>query len=407
MEYAQTEAGAATPSTGLSAFDGAPASAEPTTPSDDPRGTQGGQMPSGTGTSATSARIAAALSALRDDRTRRSGKLEWSDFYRVVTRRRFTQAEVEELSRKLVSAGIAPVDSRQRKQSTRQRPAHYVHRRHVDVEKLVLADACSTSLLPDDEVLALARRIRYGDAGAREILIESNMRLVVWVARSFYGGGSYTLIDLVQEGMIGLLRAVERFDPARGYKFSTYAVWWIRQAIGRAVANHGRLIRVPAYLATQVNHIRHARRRLAQRLSREPTYDELAAETGLERGQIALLDDVLRSPLSIEAQREDEPRFDLPDREDRDSGDVATMEDLDHSELVDLLRKALARLRGRERDVLRMRFGLDGHQEMTLQAIADVIGVTRERVRQIEGRALERLAIPHNAAGLRRAVTSE
>jgi RNA polymerase nonessential primary-like sigma factor len=243
-------------------------------------------------------------------------------------------------------------------------------------------------LLSGDDELRLAALVRAGDAEARRQMIEANLRLVVAVARN-YVGRSIPLLDLIAEGNLGLMRAVDKFDPQRRLRFSTYAVWWIREAVQHAVMHHGRTVRVPVHVLRELGQVLRARRQLLMRLGRAPTIDELAQAIGRPGAEIAELFCVTEHISSLDAPRSESDDRALIDQlvVDNDATAIGSPAD-DGPSPVDAL---IARLPPRQRDVLERRYGLNDRGVQTLAEIAAEFGLTRERVRQIQGEALTRL----------------
>ena len=246
----------------------------------------------------------------------------------------------------------------------------------------------STKLLSAEEEVHLARRVARGDKRAKDQLTEANLRLVVSIARRYSVPG-VPLADLIQEGNIGLIRAVEKFDPERGFRFSTYATWWIRRAIARAVINQGRTIRIPVYIADTIHKVVRTTNKLRQQLSREPTVEEIAAELQIPAERVQEVLYVASEPLSLEAP--------VGDRESAQLSDflqTATSRSVDMSTSLiqrEQLDAVLSQLTTREREVLQLRYGLNDSPPQTLEEIGYQLSVTRERVRQIELRALKKL----------------
>ncbi len=243
-------------------------------------------------------------------------------------------------------------------------------------------------LLTPAEERELARRKDEGDEEAKKKLIESNLRLVMSITRNYTKAG-VPLLDLIQEGNLGLIRAVEKFDYKLGYKLSTYATWWIRQAVTRALADQGRTIRLPVHVADQVRRLMRARRQLAQKLNREPTQDELAKESGFPEKRVQELLDLVEDPVSLETPVGDGESMyaDLIEDIHSERPDESTSQKLRRTELAE----AMLRLNPRMRRVLSLRFGLDGDPPQTLEEVGSGLGITRERVRQLESRALREL----------------
>jgi RNA polymerase primary sigma factor len=262
---------------------------------------------------------------------------------------------------------------------------------HVPAEdplKLYVRQIGGGALLTREEERELARRKDEGDEAAKRQLIESNLRLVMAITRN-YTRANVPLLDLIQEGNLGLIRAVEKFDYKLGYKLSTYATWWIRQAITRALADQGRTIRLPVHVADQVRRLLRARRQLAQKLNREPTLAELARETQQTEERVRELLELMETPVSLETPVGDGESLygDLIE----DVHSLAPHEQTAEHARGKELAGALDQLNPRMRRVLSLRFGLDGESPQTLEEVGTQLGITRERVRQLETRALREL----------------
>jgi RNA polymerase primary sigma factor len=257
-----------------------------------------------------------------------------------------------------------------------------------DPLKLYVRQIGDGRLLTPVEERELARRKDLGDERAKRRLIECNLRLVMSITRNYTKAG-VPLLDLIQEGNLGLIRAVEKFDYKMGYKLSTYATWWIRQAVTRALADQGRTIRLPVHVAEQVRRVQRSRRQLAQKLNRDPSVDEIARDSGFTLERVRELFDLVEDPVSLETPVGDGESMvaDLIEDEKAESPDGATA---DHARSVELA-QAIERLNPRMKHVVLRRFGLDGQLPQTLEEVGSELGITRERVRQLETRALREL----------------
>jgi len=330
-----------------------------------------------------------------------------------------TKEQVQELHAYLDGQGIAVVDADGRLarseggsiEANAQQSEHSERdqRKKVEVDltvepsldslRLYLRSIGRVSLLTAEQEVLLARRIERGDMRAKQQMIEANLRLVVSIAKSYLGRG-LTFLDLIQEGSMGLIRAVEKFDYRRGYKFSTYATWWIRQAVTRAIADKGRTIRIPVHMVEKLNKVVHVERALVQTLGREPTPEEIARELETTAREVR---DVLRmaqQPISLEkpvGEEDDSSLGDFVEDQTAESPFELASEHLRQENL----RRALAALPAREREVIQMRFGLTGERPCTLEEVGRAFNVTRERIRQIENHTLKKLEALPEAQRLR------
>src|SRR4051812_2625712 len=269
----------------------------------------------------------------------------------------------------------------------------------LDSLRLHLREIGKVSLLTADQEVSLAKRIERGDMSAKTQMTEANLRLVVSIAKGYLGRG-LSFLDLIQEGSLGLIRAVEKFDYRKGYKFSTYATWWIRQAVTRAIADKARTIRIPVHMVEKLNKVVHIERQLVQRLGREPRPDEIAEELEMTTAEVREILRMAQHPISLEKPIGEEEESELGDfvqDEQAESPDEQASlslrrEDIEH---------ALSALPERERRVIELRFGLNGGQPSTLEEVGRAFGVTRERIRQIENNTLKKLESLPEAQGLK------
>ncbi len=268
----------------------------------------------------------------------------------------------------------------------------------LDSLRLYLREIGQVPLLTAEQEITLAKRIERGDLTAKRQMIEANLRLVVSIAKGYLGRG-LTFLDLIQEGSLGLIRAVEKFDYRKGFKFSTYATWWIRQAVTRAIADKARTIRIPVHMVEKLNKVIHTERQLVQRLGREPRPDEIATELRWA-DEVREIQRMSQLPISLEqpiGEEDDSPFGDfVPDEQAESPYDSATLtlrrEDID---------RVLCSLPERERQVIELRFGLNGEQPCTLEEVGRAFGVTRERIRQIENNTLKQLETLPESQGLK------
>jgi RNA polymerase primary sigma factor len=269
----------------------------------------------------------------------------------------------------------------------------------TDPVRMYLKEIGRVKLLTAQQEVSLAKRIERGDIRAKHELTEANLRLVVSIAKRYHTDGM-SFLDLIQEGNLGLIRAVEKFDYRKGHKFSTYATWWIRQAITRAIADKARTIRIPVHMVEKINKLIRVQRQLLQNMGREPMPEEIAAEMGMTDGEIREILRISQTTVSLETpigEEEDSELGDFIEDEDAVRSFDAVASQLDRDGVND----ALAMLPYRERKVIELRFGLKGEHPRTLEEVAKRFGVTRERIRQIEAKALAKLQAIDKTRNLR------
>ena len=268
-----------------------------------------------------------------------------------------------------------------------------------DPVRMYLKEIGHVPLLTAEEEVALAQRMEAGDEEARHRLEEANLRLVVSIAKRYVGRGMLFL-DLIQEGNLGLLKAVEKFDYSKGYKFSTYATWWIRQAITRAIADQARTIRIPVHMVETINKLVRISRQLLQELGRDPRPEEIAKEMGISVARVHEIMKIAQEPVSLETPIGEEEDSHLGDFIE-DEAAPAPAEAASFMLLREQLEEVLETLTDREKNVLRLRFGLEDGRSRTLEEVGQSFGVTRERIRQIEAKALRKLRHPSRSKVLR------
>jgi RNA polymerase primary sigma factor len=330
------------------------------------------------------------------------GCVELSTLTELLGELELGDEEVEALYRELDERGIEVADDCGRERAPE---STYINGNlavsTTDALQLFLNEAARWPLLTAAEEVELAKRIERGDESAKERMINSNLRLVVSIAKK-YQGHELALLDLIQEGIIGLIRAVEKFDWRRGFKFSTYATWWIRQAVQRGVANKSRTIRLPVHIVEREQRMARAERQLTVKLERAPTEEEIAKAAKLPLKQVRAVRKAARAVTSLDRPIGEEGASTYGDLIPGES--PAVEEELHVSLREEALHKALSELPDREREVLRLRYGLNGDVDpQSLEQIGRQLGLTRERVRQLEAQALERLAVQREIEALRAA----
>lgn len=328
----------------------------------------------------------------------------------LIDKFKLTDEDVDDLIQRIEDAGISVVDENG-DPSERALKAQEISKEELDDTKapagvkindpvrMYLKEIGRVSLLTADEEVALALRIEKGDERAKQELAEANLRLVVSIAKRYVGRGMQFL-DLIQEGNMGLMKAVEKFDYQKGFKFSTYATWWIRQAITRAIADQARTIRIPVHMVETINKLIRIQRQLLQDLGREPMPEEIGAEMDMPSDKVREILKIAQEPVSLETPIGEEDDSHLGDFiEDQEATSPA-----DHAAyelLKEQLEGVLDTLTDREENVLRLRFGLDDGRTRTLEEVGKVFGVTRERIRQIEAKALRKLRHPSRSKQLK------
>jgi RNA polymerase primary sigma factor len=334
------------------------------------------------------------------ERAQDEGQLSGDELAALVADLDLTDEDADELRAELTELGVEIVDVREVDDTAEDTaPPAWFSPASVDALDLYLAQIGRTPLLTKHEEQQLAQRIEAGDEAAKRRMVEANLRLVVSIAKKYRGHG-VGFLDLIQEGTIGLVRAVEKFEWRRDLKFSTYATWWIRQAVQRAVANQSRTIRVPVHVHDRIRKIDRARRTLEARLGREATDEEVAREAKLTLTEVQDADRLRPQTVSLQRPSGEDGDTELGDLiADRSAPDVT--ETVSDGLRTEALGRALERLTPRLRRILELRYGLYGGEPMLLEAVGREVGLTRERVRQLETEALAKLAAMPDVEGLR------
>ncbi|WP_408610798.1 RNA polymerase sigma factor RpoD [Levilactobacillus tujiorum] len=344
--------------------------------------------------------------------TKKAGSITYDELAdKVATPYTLDAKQMDKLLETISDAGISVVDAKGEPDPRAVKAQKAVSKKELkdagtttgvkinDPVRMYLKEIGRVNLLTADQEVALALRIENGEEEAKQELAEANLRLVVSIAKRYVGRGMQFL-DLIQEGNMGLMKAVEKFDYRKGFKFSTYATWWIRQAITRAIADQARTIRIPVHMVETINKLIRIQRQLLQDLGREPTPEEIGAEMDMPTEKVREILKIAQEPVSLETPIGEEDDSHLGDFiEDQDATSPA-----DHAAyelLKEQLESVLDTLTDREENVLRLRFGLDDGRTRTLEEVGKVFGVTRERIRQIEAKALRKLRHPSRSKQLK------
>jgi RNA polymerase primary sigma factor len=337
------------------------------------------------------------------------GFLTYDEIVKGIEEVELTKEQVEDFTTYLIDHGVELVEGEEHKRLPHEQPLveeevkapklDLTVEPSLDSLRLYLREIGKVPLLTADQEVYLAKRIERGDMTAKTQMIEANLRLVVSIAKGYLGRG-LSFLDLIQEGSLGLIRAVEKFDYRKGYKFSTYATWWIRQAVTRAIADKARTIRIPVHMVEKLNKVVHIERQLVQRLGREPRPEEIAEELEMTTEEVREILRMAQHPVSLEkpiGEEEDSELGDFVEDENTETPDEAASLTLRRSDIEN----ALNALPERERQVIELRFGLTGGQPCTLEEVGKAFGVTRERIRQIENNTLKKLEGLPEAQALR------
>ncbi len=326
---------------------------------------------------------------------KKAGSITSSQLFDKLDKTPTTPSQLEEIYRMLEKDGIQVINEFEREKDLFSQLDIAMD----DPVKMYLKDIGKVPLLSTEEEQELAKRMMEGDEQAKRLLSEANLRLVVSIAKRYMGRGMQFL-DLIQEGNLGLMKAVEKFDHERGFKFSTYATWWIRQAITRAIADQARTIRIPVHMVETINKLVRVSRRLLQEFGREPTTAEIAEEMGIPEEKVREIQKIAQDPVSLETPIGEEEDSHLSDFIE-DEGSTAPTDAVSFTMLKEQLLGVLDTLTPREEKVLRLRYGLDDGRPRTLEEVGKEFNVTRERIRQIEAKALRKLRNPTRSKRLR------
>jgi len=330
------------------------------------------------------------------------GALTYKEIMDMLEEIELDSDQIEKVYESLEALGIDVIDEEEEEEESQDEELSISVPEGVNIDdpvRMYLKEIGKVALLTAEEEVELAKRMEAGDEAAKRKLVEANLRLVVSIAKRYVGRGMLFL-DLIQEGNLGLIKAVEKFDYEKGFKFSTYATWWIRQAITRAIADQARTIRIPVHMVETINKLIRVSRQLLQELGREPTPEEIAKEMNIPEDKVREIIKIAQEPVSLETpigEEEDSHLGDfIPDEEALAPSEAAAF-----TLLKEQLMDVLDTLTDREEKVLRLRFGLDDGRARTLEEVGKVFDVTRERIRQIEAKALRKLRHPSRSKKLK------
>lgn len=330
---------------------------------------------------------------------RKKGNVNEEDIYFRLMKYDASRDDINEFVDEIEKNGIRVIRANEEDLSKESLDDIIVQVNVDDPVKMYLKDIGKVPLLSSDEEIDLAKRMAEGDQAAKAKLSESNLRLVVSIAKRYVSRSNMQFLDLIQEGNIGLLKAVEKFDFTKGFRFSTYATWWIRQSITRAIADQARTIRVPVHMVETINKLTRVTRTLIQKLGRDPTTSEIAAAMGVSEERVMEIQRIAMDPISLETtigDEEDSKISDFIEDETAQSPLEAAAQKLLREQLLSVIET----LTPREQKVIRMRYGLDNSHPRTLEEVGKEFNVTRERIRQIEAKALRKLRHPNRSKKL-------
>lgn len=331
---------------------------------------------------------------------KKKGSLAEDDVLLRFLKYEATSKETDEVIEKLKQNGIKIVASNEQTIDLAELESLISQVSVDDPVKMYLKDIGKVPLLSAEEEIELAKKILDGDEYAKQKLCESNLRLVVSIAKRYSGKNGMSFLDLIQEGNIGLLKAVEKFDYTKGFRFSTYATWWIRQSITRAKADQDRTIRIPVHMVETINKLGRVSKKLLQELGREPSIEEISKELGMPADKIIEIQKIAQDPISLESPVGEEEDSKIGDFIE-DESSISPVEAATRSMLRNQLLSVIETLTPREQKVIRLRYGLDDGYPKTLEQVGQEFNVTRERIRQIEAKALKKLRNPSRSKKLK------